>query len=112
MRAHAERRTPELNPKGRIHSSMHVLTWQLCLLGPCVAVALTRATAHLSLRVCFRPYVGDNRWCDDWDYTCTVGATVETSTEKIGAPLPGTRRSSFSKDPKKPDAKKITDSLK
>lgn len=26
------------------------------------------------------PYVGDNRWCDDWDYTCTVGATVESSS--------------------------------
>ena len=25
------------------------------------------------------PYVGDNRWCDDWDYTCTIGATVEAA---------------------------------
>lgn len=28
------------------------------------------------------PYVGDNRWCDDWDYTCTVGATVEEQHDK------------------------------
>lgn len=26
-------------------------------------------------------YAGDNRWCDDWDYTCTVGVQVEETQE-------------------------------
>ena len=43
------------------------------------------------------PYVGDNRWCDDWDYTCTIGATVESSTEDKGKPntFAGRRASSL-----------------
>jgi hypothetical protein len=34
------------------------------------------------------PYVGDNRWCDDWDYTCTVGASVESGTDASKAAMP------------------------
>jgi len=43
-------------------------------------------------------YVGDNRWCDDWDFTCTVGSTVEESDNaKMGTVLPSAvRRKSIS----------------
>ena len=27
-------------------------------------------------------YHGDNRWCEDWDFTCTAGSTVEDSRQK------------------------------
>ena len=27
-------------------------------------------------------YHGDNRWCDDWDFLCTVGYTVEDARQK------------------------------
>ena len=45
------------------------------------------------------PYVGDSRWCDDWEYTCTVGASVETSTTvPEAAPLNSARRASTAAD--------------
>ena len=40
-------------------------------------------------------YMADNRWCDDWDYTCTVGYTVEDtqSAAKEAATTAGRRAS-------------------
>ena len=52
------------------------------------ATALTLWLLHAR-----RAYVGDNRWCDDWDYTCTVGATQENATEAQSGP-PMNRRTS------------------
>jgi len=48
----------------------------------CEALAAT-FLKHAATKTAFDtpPYVGDNRWCDDWDYTCTVGATVETAQQ-------------------------------
>lgn len=34
-----------------------------------------------AVEISVTPYVGDNRWCDDWDYTCTMGASVEATTD-------------------------------
>ena len=39
-------------------------------------------------------YVGDNRWCDDWDYTCTVGAVVESGKQENAGPVMNGRRKS------------------
>jgi len=39
-------------------------------------------------------YVGDSRWCDDWDYTCTVGSQVENTEIGTGPGLASQRRAS------------------
>ena len=44
----------------------------------------TRAGLTLRTQVTFEApdYLGDNRWCDDWDVMCTVGYTVEGTKGK------------------------------
>ena len=43
-------------------------------------------------------YVGDGKWCDDWDDTCTMGATVGTSFTEKPKTFAGRRESTFGLD--------------
>jgi hypothetical protein len=68
---------------------------RLCALSRCHGVVYAALTVTDPPRlVRRRHYVGDSRWCDDWDYTCTVGSQVENTEIGTGPGLASQRRAS------------------